>query len=214
MYEHHCHYLHPVVYRECHQDIVWNFALFIHTKREFKQDPSLGKQSIWHDQLTGAQQSVKHDDNLSIGGSRLATRCVEMWCDHQRGELNVMLQSLCDIYDMTTQCIHYPGSCFRLRRCERPLCKRLWNGAQCHCRNLVQLFLFHEPSLRVLYLTMLLARHRQLVTDNHWSISGKELVFTLSIDESWDTYNINDISMANRALKLWQSILDQWQWDH
>ena len=113
-----------------------------------------------------------------------------------------------------TQCIHYPVSCFRLGRCERPICKKLWNGAQCHCRNLVQLFLFHEPSLRVLYLTMLLARHRQLVTDSHWSISGKELVFTLSIDESWDTYNINDISMANRALKLWQSILDQWQWDH
>ena len=125
MYEHHCryllrqelplcpgqedsrsttrkmYYLHPVVYRECHQDIVWNFDLFIHRRREFKQDPSLGKQSIWNDRLTGAQQSVKHDDHLSIGGSQLATRRVEMWCDHQRGGLNVMLQLLCDMYDMT-----------------------------------------------------------------------------------------------------------------
>jgi len=93
-------YLHPVVYRKCHHDIVWNFDLFIHTRREFKQDPSLGKQSIWNDRLTGAQKSVKHDDHLSIGGSQLATRRVEMWCDHQRGGLNVMLQSLCDMYDM------------------------------------------------------------------------------------------------------------------
>ena len=44
---------------------------------------------------------MKHDDNLSIGGGRLATRRVEMWCDHQRGGLNVMLQLLCDMYDMT-----------------------------------------------------------------------------------------------------------------
>jgi len=44
---------------------------------------------------------VKHDDHLSIGGSQLATSRVEMWCDHQRGGLNVMLQFLCDMYDMT-----------------------------------------------------------------------------------------------------------------
>ena len=31
-------------------------------------------------------------------------------------------------------------------------------------------------------LTMPLAQHRSLVTDNHWSISGKQVVFTLSID--------------------------------
>ena len=72
-----------------------------------------------------------------------------------------------------TQCIHYSGLCFRLGRWERPLCKRYWNGAQCHCRNLVQF----DPSLQVLYLTMLLAQHRQLATDNHWSISGKCLCF-------------------------------------
>jgi len=81
-----------------------------------------------------------------------------------------------------TQCIQYSGLCFRLGCCERPICKKLWNGAQCPCRNLVQLFLFHDPSLRVLYLTMPLAQHRSLVTDNHWSISGKQVVFTLSID--------------------------------
>ena len=113
-----------------------------------------------------------------------------------------------------TQCIHYPGLYFRLGRCQRQIWKKLSNGAQCHFRNLVQLFLFLDSSLRVLYLTMLLAQHRQVVTDNRWSINGKEVVSTLSIDESWDTYNINDISMANGVLKLWQSILDQWQWGH
>jgi len=45
------------------------------------------------------------------------------------------------------------------------------------------LVLFLVPSLQVFYLTMLLAEHRGLITNDYGSISGNEAVFTLCIDE-------------------------------
>jgi len=68
------------------------------------------------------------------------------------------------------------------------------------------LVLFLVLSLQVLYLTILLAQsaeHRGLLTNNYWSISGNEAVFTLCIDEWWvsmDTDNINDITWRTQ---LW-----------
>ena len=177
-------------YNECHHGIVWNFDLSIHNRLErvlaLWRHRSLGKQSIRNDRSSETEQSVNHDDHSSISWKGVAARHVQMWYDYQWGELKVMLQSLCMTWP--TQCIHinHAGLCFRF-------------GDSCLI-----------PSLQVLYLTMLLAQraeHRGLITNNYWSISDNEAVFTLCIDEWWvsmDTDNINDITWRTQ---LWNGAM-------
>jgi len=180
-------------YNECHHGIAWNFDLSIHNRLErvlaLWRHRSLGKQSIRNDRSSETEQSVNHDDHSSISWKGVAARHVQMWYDCQWGELKVMLQSLCIIWP--TQCIH------------------TYITLGC-ASSLGILVLFLVLSLQVLYLTILLAQsaeHRGLLTNNYWSISGNEAVFTLCIDEWWvsmDTDNINDITWRTQ---LWNGAM-------
>jgi len=176
-------------YNECHHGMVWNFDPSIHNRLE---------REFWHGDDIRAlankvSEMIDHQEQNKVWTMMIIPQSVE-----------VELRQDTSRCDMTANEVNWKSCCNRY----------VWHDQHnvyiyitlgCASGSGI-LVLFLVPSLQVLYLTMLLAQraeHRGLITNNYWSISDNEAVFTLCIIEwsvSMDTYNINDITWRTQ---LW-----------